>query len=90
VKGELDELIKKNSDNSYIITSGNEEDIIGSILNAYDKWTRDALKNTSTDTLKRYCNIYNRKSLTGKLSMIFDSSILTDKNDYIEITVPVE
>jgi hypothetical protein len=22
--------------------------------------------------------------------MIFDSSILTDKNDYIEITVPVE
>jgi glycosyltransferase involved in cell wall biosynthesis len=71
-KGELEELINSYSDNSYTITSGNEDEIIRSILNAYNKWTLDALKNTNTDTLKLYCNMYNRKSLTGKLSIIFD------------------
>lgn len=72
-KGELEGLISTYSDNSYKITSGNENDITRSILDAYDKWAQDALKNTNIDTLKLYCDTYNRKSLTGKLSIILDS-----------------
>jgi hypothetical protein len=71
-KGELEGLIKKYSDNSYIVTSESEDDIIRSILDAYNKWNRDALKNTDTGTLKLYCDEYNRKSLTGTLSTIFN------------------
>lgn len=70
--GELEQLIRKNTDNSYIITSKNVQEIENSILDAYQKWKKGNLKGTSDVKLKKYRDEYNREKLTNNLAKVFN------------------
>lgn len=78
-EGELAELIREYSDNSYIITSGNVDEIADAILDAYKKWKEGKLTLTSKEKVERFREKYNRKNLTKELANVFNM-VLENQN----------
>jgi len=71
-EGELAELIREYSDNSYIITSGSVDEIADAILDAYGKWKEGKLTLSSKEKVERFRKKYNRKNLTKELADVFN------------------
>lgn len=78
-ESELAELIREYSDTSYIITTGNVDEIADAILDAYSKWKEGRLTLTSFEKVNRFREKYNRKNLTRELAKIFDEVIEKQK-----------
>ena len=78
--GELAELIRDYSDNSYISTSENVDEIAeAKARDAYTKWINGELKLTVYEKLKRFREKFDRESLTGEVSKAFDSLLTEQK-----------
>ena len=74
-EGELAELLREYSDNSYIITSGSVDEIVDAILDAYRKWKEGKLTLTSPEKVDRFRRKYNRENLAREFAKVFDAVI---------------
>lgn len=74
-EGELAELIREYSDNSYIIASDSIEDIASAIIDAYKKWKKGELVSTNRRKVRIFKRKFNRKNLAGDLAKVFDEVI---------------
>ena len=70
--GDAKKLIEQYSDNSYIITSGNIDDIVEAIVDGYIKWKSGFHIQRSDNKVKEFRKEYNYRALTEKLARIFD------------------
>jgi glycosyltransferase involved in cell wall biosynthesis len=68
-KGEVEQLIKKYSKESYIITSGNPDDVVDAIMDAYQKWEKGELSKSAN---KEYLEKFNKESLTGEFAEVLE------------------
>ena len=74
-EGELARFIREYSDNSYIISSGDVDEIADATFDAYMKWKEGKLTLTSPEKVEKFRRKYNRESLAGELANIFDEVI---------------
>ena len=79
-EGELAELIREYSDNSYIIASGNVDEIADAILDAYRKWKEGKLMLTRPEKVERFRRKYNRENLAREFVKVFDEVILKSRS----------
>src|SRR3990170_3287852 len=68
-KGEVEQLIKRYSSHSYIITSDAVDDIVSAIVDAYKKWDGGNLKKIVN---KEYIQQFNKKELTKEFVEIVE------------------
>lgn len=74
-EGSAKKLLEKYSDSSYIITSGNVDEVVGAILNAYTAWQSGMTVNKSSSKTEEFRRCYNYKTQTQQLAGIFDELI---------------
>lgn len=74
-EGSAKKLLEKYSDSSYIITSGNVDDVVGVILNAYTAWQSGITVNKLSSKTEEFRRCYNYKPQTQQLAGIFDELI---------------
>ena len=68
------ELIEKYSDNYYIITSGDVNQIVDAILDSYNQWEKDQKCYTMTKKTEQFREHFNCETLTKHLGDIFDNT----------------
>jgi len=71
--GELLELIKSYSSNSYVVVSEDDEYIKKIIIKLYQMWKQDKLISNNPAILGKFRDLYNREKLTNDLADIFNS-----------------
>jgi glycosyltransferase involved in cell wall biosynthesis len=74
-EGELARFISEYSDNSYIISSENVDEIADAILDAYMRWKEGKLMLTSSEKVERFREKYNRENLAREFVKVFDEVI---------------
>lgn len=82
--GELEQLVRAHSRTSYVITSCDVREIEDSIVDAYEKWTKNEVPRN--DVNQHYLlSQYDRKKLTEDLARVFDLALgqQTDQNSII-------
>jgi glycosyltransferase involved in cell wall biosynthesis len=82
--GELEQLVRDHSRTSYVITSCDVREIEDSIVDAYEKWTKNEVPRN--DVNQHYLlSQYDRKKLTEDLARVFDLALgqQTDQNSII-------
>jgi len=83
-RGELEELVKKYSDGSYVLTSPNSSEVAEAIYDCYNKWVHNRYHLTGVETVEAFKKIYDRKALTEKLIYILDQ-LITSKSQSITL-----
>jgi len=68
-EGEVANLIRRYSKNSYIVTSNNVDDVVNAIKDAYNKWKIGELKKQQN---KEFLQEFNKKALTKQFAQILD------------------
>lgn len=71
-KGELENLIKKYSNTSYIITSENYNEVAEAIHGCYDKWLQGKYQLTDQEKVETFKKLYSRRTLTEQLASILE------------------
>lgn len=66
-KGEVANLTRKYSKNSYVITSDNVDDVANAIKDAYHKWDKGILEKSTTE---EFLQNFNKKALTKQFVQI--------------------
>lgn len=72
-KGEVEQLIKKYSKKSYVVTSNKVDDVVAAITDAYENWEMGKL---TKSTNQEFLNRFNKNSLTKELVKILDDVTL--------------
>lgn len=70
--GTAKELIKKYSNNYYIITSKNIDEIVDSIVDAYNKWKDGGIENNVNGKTEEFRRRFNHETLTKRLVEVFE------------------
>ena len=74
-KGELEELVRKYSDVSYVLTLRDPDEVAEAIYDCYNKWLHNGYRLTNSEKVKAFRKTYNRQALTEKLIVILDHLI---------------
>lgn len=72
-QGELEQLIRRYSDNSYI--TQDVDKIADAIADAYTKWSKGELHKTESQKIAEYMNGYTRENQTKELIKVFEKAI---------------
>lgn len=72
-QGELEQLIRRHSDNSYITQDVDE--IADAIVDAYTKWSKGELHKTEGPKITEYMSKYTRENQTRELIEVFERTI---------------
>ena len=65
-------FLEQYSDNSYIITSWDVDEVIEAIVDAYKQWKSNTVSNGKKDKYVTFRNTFNNETLTKKLASVFD------------------
>jgi len=73
--GDSERMIREYSDNSYIITDGDDIKIMNSIIKAYKEWELGKVNYKLSEKTLKFRNDFDFRNITGDLSKIFDDII---------------